>query len=247
MTFNRPEHEIIGDALRRMNHQMLMDSKCWFGGGTAIVLRLGEYRCSLDVDFICSDTNGYRDLRNALIGKGPSTLFPNEVKSVRDIRADQYGIRMFLEYRAQLIKFEIVRESRIDVDGDIDPVLQVPTLLVRDMFSEKLLSNSDRCMDRSTAYRDAIDLGRLVEAYGPIPEDALAKAVTAYGEDIERKAVWVVNRLHSRDELRNAAEALQMDHDVAARAIASLRDDFQRIWPAAKIDLNPSEGNDHVR
>lgn len=224
---------------------MLVDNKCWFGGGTAIVLRLGEYRRSLDVDFLCSDTDGYRELRNALVAKGPSALFPEDVKSARDIRADQYGIRMFLEYRGLPIKFEIVRESRIQVEGESDPVLKVPTLLVRDMFSEKLLANSDRSMDRSTSYRDAIDLGRLVEAHGPIPDDALAKAVAAYGEDIERKAVWVVNKLRSSDELRGASEALQMEHKVAETAVAFLREDFQRIWPNAQIDDNPSEGADH--
>lgn len=233
MTFSKPEHVIIADVLRRMNHRMLMDNKCWFGGGTAIVLRFGEYRRSLDVDFLCSDTDGYRELRNALVGKGPGALFPDDVRSVREVRADQYGIRMFLEHRGLPIKFEIVRESRITVEGETDPVLQVPTLLVRDMFAEKLLANSDRCMDRSTAYRDAVDLGRLVEATGSIPDEALAKAIAAYGDDIERKAVWVVEKLSGREELLNASEALQMDHQVAARAIASLKVEFQRIWPNA--------------
>jgi len=224
-----------------MNHRMLLDNKCWFGGGTAIILRLGEYRRSLDIDFLCSDADGYRELRNAFVVKGPGVLFPDEAKSHRDVRTDQYGIRMFLEYRGQPIKFEIVRESRIQVEGETDPVLKVPTLLVRDMFAEKLLANSDRCIDRSTAYRDAIDLGRLVEAYGPIPADALAKAVAAYGQDIERKAVWVVNRLCSSDEMRNASEALRMEHAAAMKAIAALREDFRRIWPNARID----ENNDH--
>jgi hypothetical protein len=32
-----------------------------------------------------------------------------------------------------------------------------------------------------------------------------------------------------------------MDHQVAAKAIASLREDFQRIWPEAKIDDNSAE------
>lgn len=227
-----------------MNHPMLLDSKCWFGGGTAIVLRLGEYRRSLDVDFLCSDPDGYREIRNALIDNGPGALFSDEVTSARGIRADHYGVRMFLEYRGQSIKFEIVRESRIRVEGEPDPVLRVPTLLVRDMFAEKLLANADRCMDRSTAYRDAIDLGRLIEAYGPIPGDALAKAVAAYGEDIERKAVWVVNKLSSQDEMRNATEPLQMEDGVAAKAIASLRGDLRRIWPDAQIDDDSSQDND---
>jgi hypothetical protein len=227
-----------------MNHLMLLDNKCWFGGGTAIVLRLGEYRISLDVDFLCSDADGYREVRNALVAKGPSALFPEDVRSTRDMRADQYGIRMFLECHGQPIKFEIVRESRIELEGERDPVLKVPILLVRDMFAEKLLANSDRCMDRSTAYRDAIDLGRLVEAHGSIPKDALAKAVAAYGADIERKAVWVVNKLCNSDEVRDASKALQMEQEATARAIAYLREDFRRLWPNAQIDYPSSDAND---
>src|SRR5690606_17563786 len=144
MTFIRPEHEIIGDALLRMNHRMLLESSCWFGGGTAIVLRFGEYRRSLDIDFLCSDLDGYREIRNAIMMHGPGILFSADVKSLRDVRADQYGIRMFLEHRKLQIKFEIIRESRIEVEGEEDPVLKVPTLLVRDMFAEKLLANADR-------------------------------------------------------------------------------------------------------
>lgn len=238
--FERPEHEAIADILRRMDHGMLMDNRCWFGGGTAVVLRLGEYRLSRDVDFLCSDADGYRTLRNALVERGAGALFPGEIRAVRDIRADHYGIRMFLEHRGQPLKFEIVRESRIEVEGERDPLLGVPTLVVRDMFAEKLLANADRCMDRSTACRDAIDLGMLVAAYGPLPEDALAKAAAAYGEDIERKAVWIVNRLCDGDHLRNAAAALQMDDEAAAAAIATLRKDFQRIWPGAQIAGDPA-------
>jgi hypothetical protein len=110
LSFVRPEHAVIADALRRMNHRLLLDTRCWFGGGTAIVLRHGEYRRSLDVDFLCSDADGYRVLRNAFVADGPSALFARDVRSVRDVRTDQYGIRAFLEHRGQPIKFEIVRE-----------------------------------------------------------------------------------------------------------------------------------------
>lgn len=243
MTFTRPEHQTIADMLGRMDSRLLMDSRCFFGGGTAIVLRLGEYRRSLDVDFLCSSTDGYMKLRNAVASSGPGALFLEEVASAREVRTDQYGIRMFLRHREQPVKFEIIRESRIEVDGEMDRVLNVPTLLQRDMFAEKLLANADRCMDRSVAYRDAIDLGKLVQACGGIPEDALAKALKAYGPDIERKTVWVVNRLQDREELRHAAEALQMDHTVAAEAIVALRQDCRRLWPEAKVDDEPPEAS----
>ncbi len=235
MTFLRAEHQIIADLLGRMDHRLLLDSRCWFGGGTAIVLLTGEYRRSLDVDFLCSSPDGYRDLRNAVVRSGPKALFPESAVGLREPRMDQYGVRMFLDYRGLRIKVEIVREARIDVDGRMDPVLKVPTLHRHDLFAEKLLANADRCMDRSVAYRDAIDLGMLLKAYGGIPGIALEKAIGAYGADIERKAVWVVNRLQDRQELMHAAEALQMDHAVATDAIEALRRDCRRLWPQALI------------
>ncbi|WP_442578553.1 nucleotidyl transferase AbiEii/AbiGii toxin family protein [Mesorhizobium sp. ASY16-5R] len=236
MPFVRPEHEVIADMLRRMNHPMLIETRCWFGGGTAIVLLHGEYRRSLDVDFLCADMDGYREIRSVVVTSGARQLFGGNVVSAREARVDAYGIRMFLEQGGQLIKFEIIREARIALSGTVDERLGVPTLGVTDMFAEKLLANADRCMDRSVAYRDAIDLGKLVEAYGGIPEDALKKAIKAYGQDIERKAVWVLNRLNDGSHLREAAAALQMDEAVAADAVAAFRTECRRIWPGAVMN-----------
>ena len=143
---------------------------------------------------------------------------------------------MFLEQAGQPIKFEIIREARIALSGAVDDRIGVPVLSTADMFAEKLLANADRCMDRSVAYRDAVDLGRLIEAHGRIPGTALEKAVQAYGADIERKAVWVVNRLADRNQLWESAIALQMDRAAATNAIAAFRAECRRIWPHAAID-----------
>lgn len=40
--FRRPEHRIIGEALALMDRDILTANKCWFGGGTAIVMKFGE-------------------------------------------------------------------------------------------------------------------------------------------------------------------------------------------------------------
>ena len=235
MPFKRLEHAVIGDLLHSMNHRLLLESGCWFADGTAIVMKLGEYRRSLDVDFLCSRVDGYRDVRNAFFEEGIRCLFPETVTALRDLRADAYGIRTLLEFKGQAIKFEIIREARIGIDGRMDEQLGVPTLLEEDMFAEKLLANADRCWDRSVAYRDAIDLGKLTEARGEIPASALAKAQAAYGRDIERKAVSVVNRLHDPAELKYAYDALAMDAGDAVSAVAALRSECKRLWPAADI------------
>ena len=237
--FKKPEHRIIAEALGLMDHRFLTANQCWFGGGTAIVMKFGEYRRSLDVDFLCADADGYRELRTSAAERGVKAFFPDPVEAVRDFQIDQYGLRTVVRLKGQTIRFEIIREGRIKLQGHFDHDLNVSTLVSADMFAEKLLANADRCQDRATAYRDAIDLGMLIGAYGEIPIEALGKAQTAYGPDIQHKVAWVVNKLQDKDELRNAVDVLRMDASVATDAISLLREEGARIWPDAGIDEGP--------
>ncbi|TPI10227.1 nucleotidyl transferase AbiEii/AbiGii toxin family protein [Mesorhizobium sp. B4-1-3] len=231
--FGKPEHRIIAEALGLMDRDFLTATQCWFGGGTAIVMKLGEYRRSLDLDFLCADASGYRELRTRASELGVRAFFPEPVEAVRDFQIDQYGLRAVVRFKGQPIRFEVVREGRIDLRGQFDEDLGVPALVPADMFAEKLLANADRCQDRAVAYRDAFDLGMLVRAYGQIPAEALDKAQTAYGPDVERKVVWVIGKLRDKGELRDATEVLQMDPAVGADAISALREEAARIWPEA--------------
>jgi len=115
----------------------LRGHQCLFGGGTALALRHGEYRESVDIHFMVSHRDGYRALRQLLSG-------PAGVKAVcragidlgsvftqtREVRADQYGIRTMLRVADVEIKFEIVLEARITLDapGAGDLVCGVATL-----------------------------------------------------------------------------------------------------------------------
>ncbi|MEW6633641.1 MAG: nucleotidyl transferase AbiEii/AbiGii toxin family protein [Pseudomonadota bacterium] len=233
--FGKPEHRIIAQALGLMDHDFLTAAQCWFGGGTAIVMKLGEYRRSLDLDFLCADADGYRELRTRASELGVRAFFPEPVEPIRDFQIDQYGLRTAVRLHGQPIRFEVVREARIQLRGHFDEDLGTPALVPADMFAEKLLANADRCQDRATAYRDAFDLGMLVKAYGRIPADSLDKAQVAYGPDIHRKIAWVVNKLRDKGELRDAADVLQMDVTTASDAISALRQEAIRIWPEAGI------------
>lgn len=72
--FKRPRHQRIAHVLSALDADVLRAYACWFGGGTCIALRFGEYRESVDIDFLVSDAAGYRDLRELLTG--PSGLAP---------------------------------------------------------------------------------------------------------------------------------------------------------------------------
>ncbi|UWM82661.1 nucleotidyl transferase AbiEii/AbiGii toxin family protein [Rhizobium sp. SRDI969] len=189
MEFRRPEHRIIAAALRLMATDFLLANKCWFAGGTAIVIHLDEYRLSLDVHFLGADGEGYRALRMAAVESGVGAFFGRPVAGLRDFRTDQYGIRTVLTLDAQPIRFEIVREARIALEGTVDPRLSVPMLSLPDMFAEKLLANADRCQDRAVAYRDAIDLGSFSPVTWKFPLSLFSRRRKLMGKTLSARSV----------------------------------------------------------
>lgn len=66
--FERAHHQRIARVLDALDGQLLREAHCLFGGGTAIALRFGEYRESVDMDFLVSDVASYRNLRQLLTG-----------------------------------------------------------------------------------------------------------------------------------------------------------------------------------
>jgi len=73
--FERPRHQRLAQVLLALDGPLLRDNRCLFGGGTAMVLRYGEYRESVDLDFLVSDVGSYRTLRQLLTGsQGIMTL-----------------------------------------------------------------------------------------------------------------------------------------------------------------------------
>jgi len=114
--FKRKHHQVIADILRQINGDLLRDHHCYFGGGTAIALSQDEYRESVDIDFLISDKEHYRELRNLLTdSQGIYAIAKNGAKLIlaRDIKADQYGIRSVIQSGDVRVKFEIVLEGRI--------------------------------------------------------------------------------------------------------------------------------------
>lgn len=209
--FNRPHHQRIHRLLSAMNVRFLNEAQCFFGGGTAIVLLLGEYRESVDVDFLCASPEGYRLLRNAVSIHSLGPLFAQPVVLAREVRADRYGIRTFVEIDGQPIKFEIVYEARIAVQGSVIPSLGVPTLSRADMMAEKLLANADRYLDKSQMLRDAIDLAMMVDAWGDIPADAWNKTRASYGASIDKALRGAIDLANDRAYLGTCLQKMRMD------------------------------------
>lgn len=214
--FERPRHQAIAQLLQALDGAFLRERHCLFGGGTAMAMRFGEYRESVDVDFLVSDLPGYRDVRQHMRARddlGP--LVRNAVSSprlLREIRADQYGIRTRVEVAGVAIKLEIVYEARIALDQPAvgDQICGIATLSRVDMAASKLLANSDRGLDDSTWNRDLVDLAMMSPGLRVLTP-ALAKAEGAYGKDIRRDLSRSAERLRSQDGwLETCMEHLQM-------------------------------------
>ncbi|MBN8487496.1 MAG: nucleotidyl transferase AbiEii/AbiGii toxin family protein [Burkholderiales bacterium] len=179
--FERPHHRRIAALLSALDAELLRTHHCLFGGGTLIALLHGEYRESRDVDFLVSDLTCYRALRGVVTQQGIGGLFRTPVAALREARMDQYGIRTLIEVEAVPIKFEIVLEARIALDGPMPSaaVCGVSALSPVDQVAEKLLANADRWADDAVDARDLIDLAMMLPD-GRIPRTALDKASGAY-------------------------------------------------------------------
>lgn len=180
--FRREHHRLIARLLKRLNARLLLESQCYFGGGTRIALELGEFRESRDIDFLCASRQGFRTLRESITQKSLGSLMLTPVALAREVRADRDGIRTFFAVDSTTIKFEIVLEGRIDLAGAMDRKLRVPVLDTDHMVAEKLLANADRGMDESTHARDLVDLAFIAASLGKRGlRGGLAIAQGAYG------------------------------------------------------------------
>ncbi|NRF67602.1 nucleotidyl transferase AbiEii/AbiGii toxin family protein [Aquincola sp. S2] len=213
--FEREHHRRVASVLEALDAGQLEACHCLFGGGTAMALRFGEYRQSVDIDFLVSDREGYRRLRQLLSAADGIAAIARPGRALiqaREVRADQYGIRTMLRVADADIKFEIVLEGRITLeppDPD-DRLCGVATLIPLDMATRKLLANSDRWRDDSVLSRDLIDLAMMAPGK-PLLRQAIDKAKGAYGESIEKDLAKAIADLRERPHrLNHCMRMMQM-------------------------------------
>lgn len=216
--FERPHHRRIAAVLEALDADVLAANDCLFGGGTAMALRYGEYRESVDIDFLVSKVEGYRQLRQRLTGPDGMralTRAGHALTQTRDVRADQYGIRTMLQVDGVDIKFEIMLEGRIDLEapGPDDRQCGVATLTPLDMATSTLLANSDRWRDDAVMSRDVIDLAMMAPPKA-VMKQALAKAQGAYGDSVAADLASAVEDLRARPH--------RLDHCMQAMAMTTV-------------------------
>ena len=208
--YKRDHHNRIQSLLSSLNIDFLTQTQCYFGGGTAIVLALDEYRESVDIDFLCASQEGYRELRNTIDNESLGEIFARPVELIREVRADRYGIRTYLRVDEVPVKFEIVNEGRIEIDGAINPATGVPTLARVDMYAEELLANADRYRDKAVASRDIIDLAMMIGHWGAVPVQAWEKVRKAYGASADRAFEGAIEMVSDRTYLVKCLDKMHM-------------------------------------
>ena len=217
--WKRPHHQVIGSILAGMDAEFLLDAHCYFGGGTQIALALNEFRESRDIDFLCSNREGFRKVRETVTQSSLGKILDRPLTLAREVRADRDGVRTFLSVGDTRIKFEIILEARIDLRGAMDAKFKVPVLDLDCMVAEKFLANADRGIDESTQSRDMIDLAFLAMHYPPSKLlGGLQLAESAYGSAIRRNVSLVLDKFKAnRNYASTCAKALSIQDLLTLR------------------------------
>ena len=219
---------------------LLVEHNCWFGGVSAIVLANGEFRESVDIDFLVPDQQSYRELRQMVRDRGLDALATRELDVGRAPSVDGYGIKTSVLVAGAAIKFEIIHEGRIDLDTpspEVDEICGVRVLTRTDQVASKLLANDERWADTSTFSRDLIDLAMMKPDTADLTAGA-HKAIDAYGTTVAVSLDRAVT--HLREHPHRLEECIRALNVGAPRASVwqSIRDLSAR-W--AKIDgVGPS-------
>jgi len=224
-SFRRPWHRLVWQVLESLNSDLLARARCWFGGGTRVAMELGEFRESVDVDFLCEDREGYRILRSTVTQSSLGDLASRPLELMRDVRADMYGIRTFLRVDGQPVKFEVIFEGRIPLSGEARSPFPVEVLARPSCFAEKLLANADRGRDPSANARDVIDLAFMAANW---PEEdqrtGLATAHSAYGDVVRRELDAVLSSLDDAHYRQRCLVALSVsDTGAFSKGLRALR------------------------
>ncbi len=216
--FRRLHHQRVAAVLSMLDAPLLAEHNCWFGGGTAIVLANSEFRESVDIDFLVSDQQSYRQLRQLVRDHGLDALATRELELGRTPSVDGYGIRTSVLVAGVAIKFEIIHEGRFDLDtpSPDDEICGVRILTRTDQVASKLLANDDRWADTSTFSRDLIDLAMMKPDTAALQAGA-RKAVDAYGKTVGESLNNAVSSLQDRPQrLDESIRALKIDAPRAA-------------------------------
>ena len=176
-------HQVIESALRNFNADFFCVNNIMFGGGTRIALELGEFRESIDIDFLCANRASYRSVREQVTNLSLGKLVKYDFTYVREIRADRDAVRTIIKYGGITIKLEFISFDNYELTSCVDfEKFPIPFLDRSSCYYTKLLANADRKFIEP--YKDLFDILAMYKEWGSIPENAIVLAEKHYGKKV---------------------------------------------------------------
>ncbi len=213
-------HQTIDSVLKYFNADYLCNNNIIFGGGTLIALMIDEYRESVDVDFLCPDTDSYRAVRSQVTNVSLGDLVLRDFNYVREISSGRDAVRTIIELDNVKIKLEFVGFSDYKL-GSSQPnnEFPVPFLDIPSCFSTKLLANADRQGD--VPYKDIFDLIAMYLHWGEIPDCSWLEADRHYSNRVIKHGLKLsLERiLANKDEYFLHAKSVKMKDEWAEEII----------------------------
>lgn len=223
----RIRHQAIYAALLHFDAQFLATHQILFGGGTRIALELDEYRESVDIDFLCPDKASFRAVRAAVTPDSLGQLVTQEFVYLRQIRADRDAVRCVISINNINIKLEFVSCADYDLKPDQN-IFPIPCLDRHSCFFTKLLANADRYAD--PPFKDIFDLLAMFEAWGDIPQSAIAEADLHYSRRVVLHGLnQAIARIEKKPQefLKIATHELMIEANTAQRLLSTVKDRFK--------------------
>jgi len=135
-----------------------------FGGGTRITMELGEYRESVDIDFLCPDIQSYRAVRTQMRVRSLGTLIHEPFDFARDILVDRYGVRTVIKLNGTGIKLAFLNCSAHRLKSTEHSPFPVPSIDRQSCYITKVLAHTDRSATQHST--DFIDLLMMYRHWG---------------------------------------------------------------------------------
>ena len=179
--FKIARHNVIREIiLNHLDRRLIEDNDFYFGGGTLCSMKFGEYRESVDIDFLSCSRSGAVQLKLNSASLTDLPLWQN-----REPKVDKDGVRMWCEYNGVCFKLEFIFESRIKFlrPERFRDILSLDSV---SLMACKFLANSDRGY---TAFEAPKDITDILAIYGAEPQalrPAWDIAFDAYGSWLQR-------------------------------------------------------------
>lgn len=243
MEYKHKRHETIAKALANFNADFLEKNNVLFGGGTRIAMELGEYRESVDIDFLCPDIQSYREVRKQVTSNALGDITRKPFDLAREVRFDRYGVRTVINVDDTPIKLELVSFADYRLKKDDTTPFPVPSIDRESCYVTKLLAHADR--SAMPDKKDFIDLMMMYSHWGAPSQNAWAEVERHYGQAPKKTLEKALNSfIDNPEKIYAAAAKLHMDSPALKDQLLESAQVWQSRFEISQSGLNTGQNFD---